>query len=442
MNVTGIYSKAVESVEDLVRGAPGIGLGFHSVIDGLIETDTEKLQRILNVRKVGFNEPPMSIETFDDFLKGYLYAFANGKAIQIMITREEAYREIMSNFGSGKLRLGGTSANMAVALASFGFPKVLVYANPLTKELAGLFPNLPNLKTISKDGRLGHPRDVWDGEGIMALHWIFEFKKGQRLTLDGRILECPRDNRFIASWNPVNSKLKISSHFKDQFPKIVEDYPKFIVAGFHIMRDVYPDGETVEERLQELAEFLKSLKDSGVSIHVELASIRFPRVRKGVLEMVLPVSDSVGMNEVELSWFAEDLGIDHEDEIIKSDPESVLKALRVLRDRTGLSRIHFHTLGYYMVLSERPEEELVTLAISALAAAVRAETGTVPRFDEIDRGMRFELSEFGMKAMERLSNEPDVAVLPTRIVPNPKITVGLGDTISSIAFALWKKTHP
>ncbi len=435
MNPEDIYSEALNEVEKLVKKAPGVAVGFHSVIDGLVETDTEKLQRILETKKVNFREPPVSIENFTDFVKGYLYAFSTGKALQVMITTEEAYRDIMLTFGSGKLRLGGTSANMSVALASFGLKNVLVYANPLTKELAHLFPDLPNLKTLSEEGRIGHPKDVWKGEGILALHWIFEFKKGQTLIYDGRILRCPRDNRFIASWNPVNSKLKIADYFKREFPKMVRDYPKFIVAGFHIMRDVYPDGETVEERLEELGDFLKTLKERGASIHVELASIRYERVRRAVLEKILPLSNSVGMNEMELSWFASDMGLSS-DGIQEGDPEKVLKVLREMRDRTGLERLHFHTLGYYMVVSKDTEKEKIPLAISALAAAFRASTGRVPKYDEIDKAMDFELSDFGIEAHERLKGEKDVFVLPTRIVPNPVLTVGLGDTISSIAFVL------
>ncbi len=426
-----LYEEVSKKACDMVERSPGVALGFHSVADGLVETDERKLQEVLNEHSVLLKEPPESIETVEDFLTGYLYTFSTGKALQLMIDEEEVREWIEKTFGKGKLRLGGTSANMAVALASFGFPKVLVYAYPLVEELAKLFPDLPNLKTVSPDGRVVHPSEGWKGKELGALHWIFEVKKGQKIRLEGEEIVCPRDNRFIASWNPVNSKLKIADYFKKAYMEMVEEYPKFLLAGFHIMRDVYPDGETVEDRMEEIVSFVREIREKGAKVHVEMASVRRKRVRKALIEMVLPEVDSLGLNEVELSWLAADLGL-KEDGILEGDIDAVAKALDLLIKRTGLKRVHFHTLGYYALVSE--EEDLKGLVASALAAAFRAETGKVPRCDELKMAMKHRISEKGIEISRRAPKW--LKILPTRIVENPKLTVGLGDTISSIAFAL------
>ena len=430
MNLEKVYEEASKKACEFVKKAGGIALGLHSVADGLVITDTEKLSKLLeefSVKDPG--DLPESIKTPEDFLRGYLFTFSTGKALQMMIDEEDVKEWIEKEFGKGKLRLGGTSANMAVALASFGFPNVLVYVYPLVKELAELFPKMENLKTISPDGKLVHPSEGWKGEKLGALHWIFEVKKGQTLRVNGKEIVCPRDNRFIASWNPVNSKLKVADYFKDKFLEMAEDYPKFLLAGFHIMRNVYPGGETVEDRMEELVEFVRRMKEKKVKVHVEMASVRRKRVRETLVSVLLPEVDSIGMNEVELSWLSSDLG-NEDPKILEGDLKSVEKALRILRERTGLKRIHFHTLGYYALLKESPEEEIFGLATAALAAASRAEKGIAPSCSNLEEALKHKVSDTEMMVKR------DFLVFPIRIVEKPVLTVGLGDTISSIAFAL------
>ncbi|MCD6450634.1 MAG: hypothetical protein J7L34_09050, partial [Thermotogaceae bacterium] len=236
MNWQDLYKEAYEWAKARINDSPGIALGFHSVVDGLVNVKEKEFEKITDLKDFIQDEPPISIKTPEDFLKGFAYSFSKGKALQLMIESEDVYSWIKDNFGFGKLRLGGTSANMAVSLSKFGFKDVLIYIYPLSKELVELFPEVENLKTIDLNGNIVHPKQAWKEKGIKAMHWIFEFKKGQKIFE----IECPRDNRFIASWNPVNSKLKISESFKKYFPKYIDIYRKFIIAGFHIMREVYP----------------------------------------------------------------------------------------------------------------------------------------------------------------------------------------------------------
>ncbi len=434
MNYEKLYLEASEKACKFLERVGGIALGFHSVADGLLVTDEEKLQKLLSDHEISdFSDLPESISSVEDFLKGYLFTFSTGKALQMMIDKKEIKSWIEKNFGKGILKLGGTSANMAVALASFGFKDVLVYAYPLVRELAELFPDMENIKTVSQDGRIVHPRKGWKGEKLGAIHWIFEVKKGQKISLNRKEIVCPRDNRFIASWNPVNSKLLIADHFKRVYLERVSEYPKFMLAGFHIMRDVYPDGETVENRMEDIASFVDEIKKRGAKVHIEMASIRRKRVRKALVDILFPKVDSLGINEVELSWIAEDLRESSEG-ILEGDPNAVSTALRKVSEKTGIERIHFHTLGYYMLLEKSAEKEKFGLAVAALAAARRAEIGSSPSCDDIKEALRHPLSETGLKASKLSSG--DLYILPTKIVPEPKLTVGLGDTISSIAFSL------
>jgi len=427
-----VYEKAYKWAKERIKKSSGIALGFHSVVDGLVNVKEDEFEKIADLKNYIQDQPPVSIKTPEDFLRGFAYSFSKGKALQIMIESEDVYNWIKENFGFGEIRLGGTSANMAVALSRFGFKDVLIYIYPLSKDLVELFPEGENLKTIDSNGNIVHPKHAWNEEGIKAVHWIFEFKKGQRISG----VECPRDNRFIASWNPVNSKLKISKSFKKHFPEYIDRYRKFIIAGFHIMREVYPDGETVEERFDELVSFVKEIKEKGISIHAEMASIRYPRVRRNIVEKIFPLIDSSGMNEVELSWMAKDMGF-YSEELERSDPVKVYEFLKFLLKETGIKRIHYHTLGYYMVVSNDgdKEKELMKLSTAALAAAYRAKFAVSPNIDDLASVMKIPISGIGKKAAETLKHT-DAIVLPTKVVEKPELTVGLGDTISSIAFCL------
>lgn len=410
-----------------------IALGFHSVIDGLVKVDSQKIGNLDIPIPRDLSEIPDSIKCAEDFWKGLIFSFVNGSALQLMIDSKEVYEWIMKTFGTGTLRLGGTSANMAKGLVPFPFEKILVYVYPLKKEIATLFPNSKNLFVVGKKG-LDHPINAYDGEGIDAIHWIFEFSEGQSITINGKTYTCPRSNRFIASWNPVNSKLEVRDPFKSYVIDHAEEISHFLVSGFHIMQDIYPDGETIEDRIDELLKFIKAVKDknSKMKFHLEFASIRRDRVRKAVEEKLFSRFDSLGLNEVELSWIARDMGYDGKD-ILNLDVERISRVISKIM-KGNLSRVHFHALGFYLLALRNYdlESQKKALAFASLAAAQRAMDGEInlERFKYmVDIYEKYDYKEWEKE-------EVHFILFPTKVVPSPKITVGLGDTISSLGFVL------
>ena len=162
--------------------------GFHSTIDGLKRV-VPRRDRKGPQGKPALEEEvsrrlgtlPAEIRTPADLLVGLASSLQRGKALQLMITEEAVYRWVMDNLGYDQIRMGGTSGNMANFLAPLPLPRILVYANPLTKEQAELFADSENLFVINQDGELEHPHKAWRGEGIFAIHWIFEYPKGLKL---------------------------------------------------------------------------------------------------------------------------------------------------------------------------------------------------------------------------------------------------------------------
>ncbi len=437
MELDSIYEKAIEWGIQRAKNVGTIALGFHSVIDGLVRVSPEKFNNIMDI-EISENSDvlPKSIKTKKDFFKSLTFSFANGSALQLMIDSENVYRWLLKKFGTGTLRLGGTSANMAKTLSNFPFQKILIYAYPLTKELANLFPDSKNLFVVHEDG-LSHPQNVHAEEGIRAIHWIFEFSQSQELRMGDNVYVCPRSNRFIASWNPVNSRLEIKEPFKSYVLDHAEEISHFLISGFHIMQDVYQNGETVDDRLLELKKFIREMRkrNSQIKFHIEFASIRRDRVRRTVEEKLFAEFDSLGLNEVELSWIARDLGYDDKS-ILSLNIEKISEFISKLM-KGKLSRIHFHALGFYLLAFDDSiydvELQKKSLAFAALAAAQRASDGEmiVERLKNM-----LDVPNSGYKFKEWKHENTHFILFPTKVIKNPKITVGLGDTISSLGFVL------
>ncbi|HHV93393.1 MAG TPA: hypothetical protein GXX47_02510 [Firmicutes bacterium] len=462
-----LYQAALDKSFSALETIPGVILGFHSTIDGLKRVVPEQIEKILAANPALEEEVssrldtlPTEIRTPADLLVGLASSLQRGKALQLMITEEAVYRWVMDNLGYDQIRMGGTSGNMANFLAPLPLPRILVYANPLTKEQAELFADSENLFVINQDGELQHPHRAWSGEGIYAIHWIFEYPKGLRLKIGGEVLESPRANRFIAAWNPVNNKLQIQASFQQHLPKVLPDFSHFVVSGFHILSENYPDGTTWLDYLRPVARFLRETKNehSHLRFHYEFASIASPAIRRGIIDHILPTVDSLGLNEVELCAILRDRGEDELAQEVESRTSllPVLRALERLADSTGLRRIQLHDLGYYLTLVDADyasgEKTRDAMLFAATLAASRSAIGRVGTPDEIREGLNVPTASQLFPLMAELARELHedkfmetgiaakngrrIVLVPTKIVAKPVLTVGLGDLISSSSFIL------
>lgn len=462
-----LYQDALPKSLQRVREVPGIILGFHSTIDGLKRITAPILEQVLTSDKELFEQVlgrlgqlPKEINSPADLLVALIDSMQRGKALQLMIRNQETADWTMQNLGYDQIRMGGTSGNMANSLSPMPFPKILVYANPLTKEQAELFLDQPNLYVLTDDHQLKHPHQAWQGEGILALHWIFEYQAGERINLPGLQFETPRANRFIAAWNPVNNKLQIKPSFKEGLLKCADQFSHMLVSGFHILSETYPDGTTWEDYLVPVADYLKQVKleHPHLKLHYEFASIASGQIRKGIVDHILTVVHSLGLNEVELVAVLRDIGENElADNIETQDSiEAVFAGVNRLMEITGIERIQLHDLGYYLTLVKRRYAEgditLQGLLLAATLAASRALIGRIGTDEDIAKGLDVELSEKGLTRIQQLAEglgaeelaqkgytnlgEVCVAMVPTKVVPKPAITVGMGDIISSSAFIM------
>lgn len=443
-----LYKQALENGWKKLQSIPGVITGFHSTIDGLKKVDTnliEKLKENISGINTLPEEPTSAIRKPEDLIIDLLISIREGLAYQRMIENEETFKWVLENIGYDQLRLGGTSANMASLLSPLPLKKILVYANPLTKELAELFPERENLFILTREDDkpvLRSPRKAWKEEGIFAIHWILEYEKGLSVNLNGLSFESPRANRFIAAWNPINCRLRVSEEFKRDIFLIPDKFTHFLVSGFHILLEKYPEGKTCEDFIIPVAEFVKEMKEKlGVKVHYEFASIGSQLIRNSVVKHIFPVINSLGLNEIEFATLLNDFG---EQELAKELRESrfpIVKLIdgliRVMK-RTTLRRIQLHTLGHYISITRDKNEieERSALLFSAILAATRSLLGKYETIDDLRKGL--EVPTITLTGYEGIKSidEFRVVIVPTKVVQTPKLTVGLGDIISSSGFLL------
>ena len=459
-----LYRRAYERGRQKLAALRGVTCAFHSVMDGFIRLTPEVIHPVLErdpeLKRAALEgcmgSHPLEIHSPSDFITGLFSSLSRGAALQLMIRSESVYTWALETFGPGELRLGGTSANMARSLAPLRIP-VTVYANPLTRELASLFGYYPNLFVIARRGDayvLLPPREAADESGVFAIHWVMEYAADFAMEVDGVSVAPRRANRYIPSWNPRNNQFKMSEEFAEGFLANLHRYSHLLFSGFHILSERYPDGSTCEDVVRPLGDYLGRVRAAApeLKIHLEMASIASPRVRDVLLRCVIPHVGSLGLNETELPLLLESI---HPGEVAldrDADAFAYGRALLALQDATGLARIHFHNLGYYLCFTSGADPENVrdALLFAAILAAARARRGLFSAPGDIAAGLEEPLADIGFEQLHRLGaalhqpalldtglgewNGRPFAMIPTRLVNKPLFTVGLGDTISSGAF--------
>lgn len=458
-----------------------IALGLNTNLDIIIEANSTLIADLIKKYEIDESEIVKGIENWKgniesvvDFIIGLCGCFKEGKASEWIIQNEEIYNELLDLIPEdSKLLLGGQVGIMANVLAEIGVPKILVHTHSLPNEMKELFSEkssilIPNLM---QDGELvfKHPRETKFEQENLFLHIISEFQRNECITLSADLeFVCPRFNRFIATFDPLNARMEMNTAFKSGLKEIAQIIDGMIIAGFHMI-DIWSNSiEEITNRINELIRTLKEIKkiNENVILQLELSSTK----NKQILEILLSNSkesniwDSLSCNDRELAEILEILGenILANNIRTKNDQGSIFEGCIRVFNYLSLQRIHIHEYGCYLILERKNflESSLVTQALcfASILTASRAEKGELFDFSKIklknwkpfkNFKITEEFVELGnyleksglAKQSDFLRNgivefqDFNLIAIPTILVTNPKFTVGLGDTISSIAFA-------
>ncbi len=446
----------VDRTLDRMKEVRAAATAFNANVDAVLKISGKKLQEL--IEKTGLNWDSLNnIEESKllqpaDVIKGVFKCFSRGIAEEWLTEDKAIYDWMVDNIGYDRLQMGGQGGIVANALAAAGVSKVYAHTNSLPKLQAEQFLKLDNLVSFDENGVEKPACLINRGQDIPLIHWILEFDKGDELTVGGHKIVCPKSNRFIATYDPLNLNLVKD----DAFVRFSETHPiDFIVlSGFHALT-ANKGGCALIEDVLPLIKSWKKVNPQGI-VHLEAASTQDIAVRKAIVSQIAPLVDSIGLNERET---IDVLQVIDEEKFAaeceeNTDSAHMLEAVFRIKEKVGCSRIQLHMFGLYMTLQDKgfrikPQENLRGMCLAAVAAAGKASLGRVEKPEDFvvrkDTPVNDEALNILKKAAvyagdEKLEEDGiadfrgyDLIAVPTILVPKPVTLVGMGDTISSIS---------
>lgn len=443
----------------------GVVVGFNVNIDKIIEITPKVLSQILFKSKyqIEFHKERDSatIDSVEDFFFFLLQSIKEGKADEKLLFTRDIHLWIENMFSVKHTKIGGQAGIMANLLKRIGVNQVLLSLPIFDKSLLKLLN--PSIQVIAEEDEtfiIKPVRELNGNETNTVIHYVFEFKEGF-YSINDEVIECRRSNRFIVSYDLINSKLEIRKGFYEYSRDNILNYSLAILSGFHLINPNLEPTKTYFDMIEPVSKLITEWKLSNpdIIIHFEVASTKDIQLVHIIIDELIPSVDSIGLNEQELLDFL--AIIDPSTHLLLKDDMSAVnlfKGLLSLLRRYPRLRIHLHYLGFYLLLSSPITKQQVqtrkeSLIYASLNAARKAETGDM-EFENILSDFTYKVSNEGMEQLislekhlnKEFKEESDfsrsgyfntssftLVGIPTIVIKKPKYLVGLGDTISSIS---------
>ncbi|XP_051898668.1 ADP-dependent glucokinase isoform X2 [Pristis pectinata] len=380
------------------------------------------------------------LQTKEDLRETFSYFMEKGVAAERFFADKELFQNVAlaaSKYPGAKHFVGGNAALIGQKLGSTGNLSVL---------LCG--PVGPKLHELLDDRIIVPPESLQE---VDEFHLILEYQTGENW---GEI-EAPHANRFIFSHDVSNGEMKM---LETLILSLEEFQPELIVlSGLHMMEG--QEKEERDKRLQEVSLLISEIPNE-ISVHLELASMTDTAYMNTIVEQVLTIVNSIGLNEQELLFISRAGSGPHSSQQYWSGTPDVGVVSDIIfwllkeygrtdstRD-SDLTRIHFHSLTYHMVavIDGYWSNQVASVAAGARVAASQAcGTDTIdPTKVVLKSPMKFVLSKIdkSLKTMKMtLSPTNPVGIwhrenisffiTPVLVCIDPIRTVGLGDSISA-----------
>ena len=452
-----LWLKNFSTVPETLKRMKEVGAvatAFNTNIDAVLKVSGKKIVELAKQLGLGLKElediKQTKLEQPSDVLKGLFKCFKNGIAEEWLTEDTLVYDWMVENLGYDRLQMGGQGGIVANALAVTGVQKVYAHTNSLPKLQAEQFLKRENLMSFDHEGKEKPAYSINREVDIPLIHWILEFDKNDSVELDGKTFTCPKSNRFIATYDPLNLHLVMDEHFVNNMAKKKIDY--IVLSGFHALTEKNNGVKLQDDALP----IIKGWKDNGDLIHLEIASTQDIAVRKAIIKKIAPIVDSVGVNEREAIDILEVTGYENLAEKCNKDTHSVnmFEAILNIKKHIKTPRIQLHMFGLYITIQDKgykvkPEENLRGMMLAATVAAGKAGTGNINEEKNLLWAQGQEVSDVGLNELRDLSEhikKPellshgiaefdgfDIIAIPTILVEKPVTLVGMGDTISSIS---------
>ncbi|XP_078056028.1 ADP-dependent glucokinase isoform X2 [Mustelus asterias] len=388
----------------------------------------------------GNNVDHDTLQSREDLTETFSYFMEKGVAAERFFADKKLFQKIAqtaSELPGAKHFVGGNAALIGQKLST----------NPnLTVLLCG--PVGPKLHELLGNQIIVPPDSL---QAVDEYHLILEYQAGDTLGET----KAPQANRFIFSHDVSNGEMNEMETF---IASLEEFEPELIVlSGLHMM-----EGQGDEERnrrLQEVSLLISEIPNE-ISVHLELASMTDTTYMNTIVEQVLTLVNSIGLNEQELLFISQaGSGPHSSQEHWNGAPDIgmvsdiifwLLKEYGRINTRkdSDLTRVHFHTLAYHILATV---DGYWSNQISSVAAGARVAGSQACGTDTIDpsKVVLNSPKEFVLSQTDAVLKNKKMTLSPTNpvrvwqregisffitpvlICVNPIRTVGLGDSISA-----------
>lgn len=448
------YAVVPEQLEK-VKQIRSVATAFNTNIDAVLKISGAGIAGL--VKKTALTESEFlssgtNLNMPKDVVRGILKCFAAGIAEEWITDNREIYQWMSENLGYDRLQMGGQGGIVANALAVLGVQKVFAHTNSHPELQARQFLNLPNLFAVDENGKIRQASLINRAADTPLIHWIIEFDRGDCAECFGKKFTCPKSNRFIATYDPANIDLVINDNFVRHLNDSGYDY--LILSGYHNLTSARNGITLVKNSVPLLKEWKKN-NPHGI-IHLELASTQDKNVRRAIIENIVPLADSVGLNERELLDTLEIID-EKKYKLLQTEKltaVNLFEALKTLKEKTGAPRLQLHMFGLYLTIQNKnypitPLQNKKGMMLAATIAATKAGTGKITEAKNLlwahgktvgDNGLNELLAlekHLNLKNLAEtgLAELPDfnLTAVPAILIEKPLTLVGMGDTISSVS---------
>ena len=305
-NWNKIYQKAPATLENMAK-IKNVACAFNTCIDSVIKIRGKDISTFIKEEKLSLSQltniKSKSINSVSDFIKGIFYCFRNGIAEEWTSDNQKMFDWMLSTLGTKKMQMGGQAGIVANTLSLTNIQEIIVHSNALSKLQSAQFLKKDNLLSFDKDGKI-KPAFTINRDKISSIHWIVEFDKNDTINIEKNSFVCPKSNRFIATYDPPLFDFKIDKHFLNY--STTSNIQYYFLSGFQALSYHNHGLKYINNSVNIIKQWKKNNPKS--IIHLEIASTQDKIIRKAIAKKLIPIVDSVGVNERETIDILEVIG--------------------------------------------------------------------------------------------------------------------------------------
>lgn len=453
-NWNKFYQEAPATLENMAK-IKTVACAFNTCIDSVIKIKGKEISALIKKEKLSLSQltniKSKSINSISDFIKGIFYCFQNGIAEEWTSDNPKMFDWMLSTLGTKKMQMGGQAGIVANTLSLTNIQKTIVHSNALSKLQAEQFLKKDNLLSFDNKGKI-KPAFTINRDKSSSIHWIIEFDKNDTINIEKNFFVCPKSNRFIATYDPPLFDFKIDKHFLNY--STTSNIQYYFLSGFQALSYHNHGLKHINNSVNIIKQWKKNNPKS--IIHLEIASTQDKIIRKAIAKKLIPIVDSIGMNERETIDILEVIGNTKIYNSCLKNPtvSNMFEGVLNIKQKLKCPRIQMHMYGIYITIQDKtflvsPQKIRNGMILAATAAASKASIGHLETKEDILSACKTDINETSLKELEILSKyiksdnllkngicsykNFDIISIPAKIVEKPKTLVGMGDTISSFS---------